>query len=173
MNKHVLNGIFTFLEYFGNALWVGAIVMFAFAVAGTVFREAGSINLAGHLNGKILARLNLLETAGAVLMSIAAVYFLLQPESRDTVRIVKTVLLGVMIVLLVSYGKFITEQLEYLRVVEIKDFDNFDTGKQLFRDEFNRLHKLYTTLSSTNLLLGLAFMGLSAFSSAKETIASQ
>ncbi|MCS7013165.1 MAG: hypothetical protein RMI34_00105 [Chloroherpetonaceae bacterium] len=172
MNKPVLNGLFTFLESLGNALWVGAIVMFAFAVAGTVFREAGSINLAGHLNGKILARLNLLEAAGAVLMSVAAIYFLSQAESRNTVRIIKTVLLGVMIVLLIGYGKFLTEQMEHLRLVEIKDFDNFDPAKQPLRDEFNRLHKLYTTLVSVNLLFGLSFMGLSAFSKAKESIAS-
>ncbi|RFM22915.1 MAG: hypothetical protein D0433_13960 [Candidatus Thermochlorobacter aerophilum] len=170
MNKQVFNGIFMFLEQLGSAVWVGGIIMFAVAVAGTVFREAGSINLAGHLNGKILARLNLIETAGAILMSISAVYFMLQPDTRDTTRIVKTVLLGLMVLLLIGYGKFITDQLEYLRTVEIKDFDNFDVSKQAFRDEFNRLHKLYTTLTSANLLMGISFIALSAFSKAKESI---
>lgn len=170
MNKPIANAFFAFLEQLGNSIWVGAIVMFAIAVAGTVFREAGSINLAGHLNGKILARLNIIETAGALLMSISAAYFLVNPETRDRARMIKTALLGLMILLLIGYGKFITEQLEYLRLVEIKDFDNFDSSKQAFRDEFNRLHKLYTTLTSLNLVMGIAFMAISAFSRIRESV---
>jgi hypothetical protein len=155
--------IMYFLEHLGAAIWFGAIVMFGFAVAGTIFKEAGSINLAGHLNGKILARLNLLETVGSVLLAISMVYFLLQPDERTTARWIKLGLLLTMILCLVIYGKVLTDKLEYLRVVEIKDFDNFDTAKQVFRDEFNALHKTYTRLTSANLLMLLAFMGISAF----------
>ncbi|MGQ9806305.1 MAG: DUF4149 domain-containing protein [Chlorobiales bacterium] len=163
MNKPIAHSIFLFIEQLGIAIWLGAIVMFAFAVAGTVFKEAGSINLAGHLNGKILAKLNLLEATASALLTISAIYFLLQSDERTTARLIKTAILLLMIGLLVVYGKFVTDRLELLRTVEIKDFDNFDPSKQVFRDEFNVLHKTYTRLVSVNLLLGLAFMGISAF----------
>jgi hypothetical protein len=163
MNKRISNSIFSFLENLGAGVWIGAIAMFGVAVASVIFREAGSINLAGNLNGKILARLNLLETIASVLMSIAAVYFLLQSEERDTMRWVKTGLLLVMICLLVGYGKFLTERLEHLRLIEIVDFDNFDASKQIFRDEFNKLHKLYTQMTGVNLFMALGFMAISAF----------
>lgn len=163
MNKPIAHSIFLFIEQLGIAIWLGAIVMFAFAVAGTVFKEAGSINLAGHLNGKILAKLNLLEATASALLTISAIYFLLQSDERTTARLIKTAILLLMIGLLVVYGKFVTDRLEFLRVAEIKDFDNFDVSKQAFRDEFNSLHKTYTRLVSINLLLGLVFMGISAF----------
>lgn len=163
MNKSIAHSIFLFIEQLGIAVWIGAIVMFAFAVAGTIFKEAGSINLAGHLNGKVLAKLNLLEATASALLSVSAIYFLLQSNERTTARLIKTAILLVMIGLLVVYGKFVTDRLEFLRVVEIKDFDNFDISKQPFRDEFNSLHKTYTRLVSLNLLLGLVFMGISVF----------
>lgn len=163
MNKPIAHSIFLFIEQLGIAIWLGAIVMFAFAVAGTVFKEAGSINLAGHLNGKILAKLNLLEATASALLTISAIYFLLQSDERTTARLIKTAILLLMIGLLVVYGKFVTDRLEFLRVAEIKDFDNFDVSKQAFRDEFNSLHKTYTRLVSINLLLGLVFMAISAF----------
>lgn len=163
MNQSIARSIFLFIEQLGVAIWIGAIAAFAFAVAGTVFKEAGSVNLAGHLNGKILARLNWLEAIASALMGVSAVYFLLQADERTMARLVKVAILLAMIALLVVYGKFVTDRLEFLRVVEIKDFDNFDPSKQAFRDEFNSLHKTYTRLVSLNLLLGLAFMGISAF----------
>jgi hypothetical protein len=163
MNKPVAHSVFLFIEQLGIAIWIGAIVMFAFAVAGTIFKEAGSINLAGHLNGKVLAKLNLLEATASALLTMSAIYFLVQADERTTLRLIKTAILLLMIGLLLVYGKFVTDRLEFLRVVEIKDFDNFDVSKQAFRDEFNALHKTYTRLVSVNLLLGLVFMGISAF----------
>lgn len=163
MNKSIAHSAFLFIEQLGVALWVGSIVMFAFAVAGTIFKEAGSINLAGHLNGKVLAKLNGLEAMASALLCVSAIYFLLQSDERTTARLIKTAILLAMIGLLVVYGKFVTDRLEFLRTVEIKDFDNFDPSKQAFRDEFNVLHKTYTRLVSVNLLLGLVFMGISAF----------
>ncbi|MCS6988416.1 MAG: hypothetical protein NZM06_02755 [Chloroherpetonaceae bacterium] len=163
MNKSVAHSIFLFVEQLGVALWIGAIVMFAFAVAGTVFKEAGSINLAGRLNGAILARLNWLEAFASALMTTSAIYFLLQASERTTTRFVKVAILLAMIALLVVYGKFLTERMEFLRAEAIKDFDNFDPSKQAFRDEFNALHKTYSRLVSLNLFLGVAFLAISAF----------
>src|SRR5918996_873694 len=74
MNKRIVNTLVLFLENVGAAIWVGALVTFGFAVAGTIFHEAPSITVAGNLNAKILAQLNRLEFSAAALMAIAAVY---------------------------------------------------------------------------------------------------
>ena len=163
MHKRIANAFFLFLETVGAAVWVGAMVAFGFAVAGTLFHALPSLTLAGSVNAQILHRLNLLETVAATLMALAALYFLLQPAERTPIRLGKTVLVLLMGVALFCYGTILTDRLEYLRTVEIRDFDHFDVAKQSFRDEFNRLHTLYTRLVGVNLLLGLGFLLLSAF----------
>ena len=163
MYKRIAPAFFLFLETVGAGGWVGAIVAFGFAVAGTLFRTLPSITLAGSVNAQILHRLNLLETVAATLMALAALYFLLQPAERTPIRLGKTVLVLLMGSALFCYGTILTDRLEYLRTVEIRDFDHFDVAKQAFRDEFNRLHTLYTRLVGVNLLLGLGFLLLSAF----------
>jgi hypothetical protein len=55
------------------------------------------------------------------------------------------------------------ERMEHLRTVEIRDFDQFTEATRAARDEFDRLHKLYTQLARANLFLGLGFLLLSAF----------
>lgn len=161
-HKRIPNIVFFFLENLGAAIWVGALVAFAFAVAGSVFRELPSINLAGNLNAVILGKLNRLEFIAAGLMAIGTVYFLLQPEERTTLRLWKTALVVLMGGALLVYATVIADRLEHLRVVEIQDFDNFDATKQAFRDEFGRLHQWYTRLVSVNLFMGVGFLFLSA-----------
>ena len=163
MSKPIAKAIFLFLETVGAGGWVGAIVAFGFAVAGTLFRTLPSITLAGSVNAQILHRLNLLEAVAVTLMALSALYFLSQPAERTPIRLSKTVLLLLMGVALFCYGTILTDRLEYLRTVEIRDFDHFDVAKQAFRDEFNRLHTLYTRLVGVNLVLGLGFLLLSAF----------
>ena len=163
MSKPIAKAIFLFLETVGAGVWVGAMVAFGFAVAGTLFRTLPSITLAGSVNAQILHRLNLLEAVAATLMALSALYFLLQPAERTPIRLGKTVLVLLMGVALFCYGTILTDRLEYLRTVEIRDFDHFDVAKQAFRDEFNRLHTLYTRLVGVNLVLGLGFLLLSAF----------
>ena len=162
MNKRIPNIVFFFLENLGAAIWIGALVAFAFAVAGSVFRELPSINLAGNLNAVILGKLNRLEFLAAGLMAIGSVYFLIRTEGRTTLRWWKTGLVVLMCAALVVYATVIADRLEHLRVVEIQDFDNFDVTKQAFRDEFGRLHHWYTRLVSANLLMGIGFLFLSA-----------
>lgn len=156
----MLNPIFHLLENLGAGLWIGSIAMLAFGVAGTIFREIPSINVAGSLNGKILRKFNKLETVGAVMMAVSTGYFWVTLPEINAALVVRTFLLVCMIAFLVVYAKLITDKMEHLRTVEIKDFDNFDSVKQPFRDEFNRLHKIYTKLVSFNLLMGVVFMAL-------------
>lgn len=156
----MLDPIFHLMENLGAGVWIGSIAMLAYAVAGTIFREIPSINVAGSLNGKILQKFNKLEAIGAVMMAVSTGYFWATQAEINAALVVRTVLLVCMIVFLVMYAKPITEKMEHLRTVEIQDFDNFDSSKQKSRDEFNRLHKIYTKLVSFNLLMGVLFMAL-------------
>jgi predicted membrane channel-forming protein YqfA (hemolysin III family) len=162
MNKRVAHIAFFFVENLGAAVWVGALVSFGFAVAGTVFQQAPSINVAGNLNAAILGKLNRLEFVAAACMGLGTLYFLLQTAERTRLRLCKAGIWLVMVGALVIYATMIADRLEHLRTVEIQDFDNFDMAKQAFRDEFARLHHWYTWLVKANLFLGLGFLFLSA-----------
>ena len=162
MSKRIVTTLFRFLENLGAGVWVGALLTFGFAVAGTLFRGLPSITLAGEMNARILHKLNLIEAGAAIAMALAALFFLVQPSERTLVRFSKALVLVLMTSALVYYGAFLADRMEYLRA-EIGDFDQFDVAKQSFRDEFNRLHKVYTRLVGANLLMGLTFLLLSAF----------
>jgi hypothetical protein len=155
--KRSLDIVFGFLERIGISVWLGAIAMLGFAVAGTLFRELPLITMAGNVNGKILAKMNLLEELSAVLLVMATAYRFIWPQHRTKKALVKAVLLGGMICSLAYYAFYITPRMDYLKHV-IGDFDHFDTSYQAFRDEFDAWHKLYTKLVSGNLLMGLAYL---------------
>ncbi len=162
MNKRLPHIVFFFVENLGAAVWVGALVSFGFAVAGTVFQQVPSINVAGNLNAAILEKLNRLECVAAACMGLGTLYFVLQAAERTRLRVWKTGIWFVMLGMLLVYATLITDRLEHLRTVEIQDFDHFDVAKQAFRDEFSRLHHWYTRLVKANLFLGLGFLFLSA-----------
>ncbi len=162
MNKRIPHIAFFFVENLGAAVWVGALVSFGFAVAGTVFQQTPSITLAGNLNAAILGKLNRLEFVAAACMGLGTIYFLPQAAERTRLRVWKAGIWLVMFGVLVIYATMITDRLEHLRTVEIQDFDNFDVAKQAFRDEFGRLHHWYSRLVKANLFLGLGFLFLSA-----------
>lgn len=161
MSKRIATILFLFLENVGAGVWVGALLTFGFAVAGTIFRGLPSITLAGSINAQILHKLNLIEAGAAIAIALATLFFLVQPAERTPIRLSKTVLLVLMITALIYYGAILADQMEYLRT-EIGNFDQFDVAKQAFRDEFNRLHKVYTRLVGANLVMGLGFLLLSA-----------
>lgn len=162
MGKRTLHMLVFFVENLGAGVWIGALAGFGFAVAGSVFQEAPSITVAGNINAVILAKLNRLEGMAAACMGFGAVYFVLHPAERTWLRVGKAALWLLMLAGLLMYAGPIADRLEYLRTVEIQDFDNFDPARQVFRDEFARLHARYTQLVSVNLLLGLGFVFLSA-----------
>jgi Domain of unknown function (DUF4149) len=161
--KRFVNVFFFFLENLGAGVWVGALATFGFAVAAPVFRGLPSVTLAGSLTAQVLHRINVLETITASLMAVAALVFLAQREQRTLVRILKTVVMALMVILFVYYGTTLMNRMEHLRTVEIQNFDKFEESTRAARDEFDRLHKLYTKLASANVWLGLGFLLLSGF----------
>ena len=161
--KQFFDRIFVFVETLAAGVWIGALAGFGFAVAGTVFQELPTINLAGNVNAAVLTKLNRLEFIAAACLVVSAIYFLLRSDWWTAVRLVKTLLVIVMVVTLIYYALVVGDRLEYLRTVEIQDFDNFDVTKQIFRDEFTRLHQRYTQLVTANLGMGGLYLLLSAF----------
>ncbi len=161
--KRLVNSFFFFLENLGAGVWIGALATFGFAVAAPVFRGLPSVTLAGTLTAQVLHRINLIEMSCASFMVLAALVFLAQREQRSRLRITKTVVAGLMVAVFSYYGTTLMKRMEYLRTVEIQSFDTFDESKRTARDEFDRLHKLYTRLASTNVWLGLGFLLLSGF----------
>lgn len=163
MNKRIINAIFFFLENLGAGVWVGALATFGLAVAAPVFRNLPSLTQAGSITALILHRINLIETASATLMALAALVFLLQKDQRTPLRLLKTLVVVLMTMTFVYYGMMIMDRLEHLRTVEIRDFDQLSEATRTFREEFDRLHKLYTQLAKANLCMGVGFLLLSAF----------
>ncbi len=155
--------IFVFLETLAAGVWIGVLGGFGFAVAGTVFQELPTTTLAGNVNAAVLAKLNRLEFIAAAGMAVSAVYFLLRSDWWTALRLAKTVLVVVMVVSLIYYALVVGDRLEYLRVVEIQDFDTFDMTKKDFWDEFTRLHDRYTQLVKANMGMAVLYLLLSAF----------
>ena len=162
MGRRLANAFFFFLENLGVGLWMGALVTFGFAVAAPVFRNLPSVTQAGNITAIVLHRINLLETTAAILMVLSAFAFLLQKEQRTPLRLAKTALVVLMTMTFLYYGLIVMNRMEHLRTVEIHDFDHFSEDARVFRDEFDRLHTLYTKLVQVNLLMGLGFLLLSA-----------
>ena len=161
--KLFFDRIFVFIETLAAGVWIGVLGGFGFAVAGTVFQELPTTTLAGNVNAAVLAKLNRLEFIVAAGMAVSAVYFLLRSDWWTAVRLVKTVLVVAMVATLIYYTLVVSERLEYLRVVEIQDFDTFDMTKKDFWDEFARLHDRYTQLVKANLGMAVLYLLLSAF----------
>jgi hypothetical protein len=162
-NKRMLNVLFFFLENLGAGVWVGALLTFGLAVAAPVFRGLPSVTQAGSITAHVLHRINVIEAGAAALMIVAALVFLLQKDQRTPLRMGKTILALLMVATLCYYGVAIMERMEQLRTVEIRDFDQLTEATRTAREEFDRLHKLYTQLARANLFLGLGFLLLSAF----------
>ena len=162
MVKRCVNVFFSFLENLGAGIWVGALATFGLAVAAPVFRNLPSLTEAGNITALVLHRINLMETTAATFMAVSALVFLVQKDQRTPLRLAKTTLVVLMTMMLVYYGMMIMNRMEHLRLVEIHDFDQFSAATQVFRDEFDRLHKLYTLLAKANLFMGVGFLLLSA-----------
>ena len=164
MGRRLANTLAFFLENLGAGLWVGTLVTFGYAVAAPVFRTLPSVTQAGSITALVLHRINLMEWTAAGMMVLGTVIFLIQHEHRTPVRWWKTALLTVMVVLLFYYSSILMNRMEYLRTVEIKDFDRFEESTRTARDEFDVLHKRYTRLAGANIFLGLGFLLLSGVS---------
>ena len=156
--------ILSILKTLALGIWLGALIMLGYAVAGPIFQQSPSKTLAGTINGVILGRMNSIEwvcviTALASAIVLLVVYW--QTDSR-MLRIVEVVVLLVTCVLLWSYSSGITGRMNTLRET-IGDFDHPKQTTEYVqaKSEFDDLHHAYTKLVSINMLLVLGEFALS------------
>ncbi len=137
-------------------VWLGSLLMLAIAVAAPIFQELPSKTLAGHINGIILSRMNMIEWISAVVAFVSSIILLLMNWNGEhrTLRIIETAMLFVMISILWVYSSKITSRMEELRKT-IGDFDHPQQTAEyvMAKDEFDSLHKNYTKLVGINMIL--------------------
>ncbi len=148
--------IFSILKSLSLGIWLGSLLMLGIAVAAPVFRELPSKTLAGHLNGIILSRMNLIEWICVSMALLSSIVLLIMNWNGGyrTLRLSETVLLFIMMTLLWFYSVKITGRMEDLRVV-ISDFDHPRETTEYVeaKAEFDDLHKTYTRLVGINMIL--------------------
>ena len=137
-------------------VWLGSLLMLGIAVAAPIFRELPSKTLAGHVNGIILSRMNMIEWISGAVAFVCSIILLLMNWNGEfrTLRIIETAMLFIMISILWVYSTRISSRMEELRKV-IVDFDHPQqtTEYVMAKDEFDSLHKSYTRLVGINMIL--------------------
>ena len=156
--------IFSILKTLSLGIWLGALIMLGYAVAGPIFQQSPSKTLAGTINGIILGRMNTLEWLCASIALLSAVVLLAMnwlTESR-MLRIVEVSILFVTAILLWFYSNRISNRMETLRET-IRDFDHPRQTTEYVdaKSEFDDLHHTYTKLVSINMILLLGEFALS------------
>lgn len=144
--------------FFAGA-WVGILVLLAYGVAGTIFKNLDSKTIAGYINGLILVRMNHLEYLCAALIVLPSV--LLYTRKKTLWPRVRLIVSGVMMVNLFCYADFITPQMNMLKE-KIVDFDQYtkENDPRPERMEFDAWHRRYSELVGLNVLLALAVAGI-------------
>jgi hypothetical protein len=151
--------IFSVLKSLALGVWLGSLLMLAIAVAGPIFQNSPSRTIAGNINQIILSRMNTIEwicLAIAVVCTIAMLVTDWTSGPRNQ-RIVEMVMLVIMAALLWYYSSSITGRMTELRA-EIKDFDHPRETTEYVQalQEFDALHRSYTTFVGFNMLLIVA-----------------
>ena len=142
-------------------MWIGSIIFFSFGVAGPVFKNLDSKTDAGRLNGIFLKKLNKVEQISSILLIISFGVYLTNNEYRTTNLFLRLITFIIMLIIYYIYSGFVTKKSEELKN-KIGNFDNSDNTPE--RIEFNKYHKLYVKLLSTNLLLGFVLIFLTGMS---------
>ncbi len=157
--EHLIK-ISNFIHLLAIGVWLGSIIFFSFGVAGTLFKNLSSRSEAGKLNGIILKKLNKIELICIKLLFITFLIDYSQVNFRTDILFVRFAVFVVMAISTVTYSTYVTTESEKLKE-KIINFD--ETTKDMpERKKFDRLHKLYVKMLSTNLFLGWALLYLTS-----------
>ncbi|HZK75898.1 MAG TPA: hypothetical protein VFD13_03235 [Candidatus Kapabacteria bacterium] len=163
------------LKSLSLGVWLGALIMLGYAVAGPIFQQSPSKTLAGAINGIILGRMNNIEwVCWAVAFACSAILLVLKWNNGGrTLRVIELAVIIVTAILLWSYSFRITSKMEPLRAT-IGDFDHPRQTAEYTeaKAEFDSLHHAYTMLVSVNMVLILGAFVLSAASIGSSTSSS-
>ncbi len=155
--------IFSILKSLALGVWLGALIMLGYAVAGPIFQHSPSKTVAGTINGIILGRMNTIEWVCWTVALVSSILLLvLHWSGARGLRVAELTLIVVAGALLWIYSIRITARMETLRTM-IGDFDHprADTEYVAAKTEFDSLHHTYTAIVSTNMILVLGAFTLS------------
>jgi hypothetical protein len=162
--------ILSILKTLSLGVWLGALIMLGYAVAGPIFQQLSSKTLAGSINGLILGRMNSIEWVCAIvaLLSSIALLVLNWNEGTRTLRMVETAAILIATIILWTYSIHTSNRMNVLRST-IGDFDHPQQTTQYTeaKNEFDSLHHRYTALVSANMLLIVGAFVLSMVNSRK------
>jgi hypothetical protein len=148
--------ILSILKSLSLGVWLGSLLMLGIAVAAPIFQELPSKTLAGHVNGIILARMNLIEWVCGTLAFVTSIVLLVMNWNGEyrMMRAAEVAMLFIAISLLWFYSTRITARMDELKTT-IADFDHprEDITYVQSKAEFDDLHKLYTRLVGINMIL--------------------
>ncbi len=162
--------LLSILKSLSLGLWLGALIMLGYAVAGPIFQQLPSKTLAGTVNGVILTRMNHIEWVCAI-VALASSLILLALNWNDgarALRLTESAAIFVAMILLWIYSIQTTDRMNALRST-IGDFDHPQQTAQYIeaKSEFDSLHHRYTALVSANMVLILGGFVLSMVNSRK------
>lgn len=162
--------ILSIIKSLALGVWLGALIMLGYGVAGPIFQQSPSKTLAGMINGIILGRMNNIEWVCAIVALVSSIILLILNWQSDTkiLRIVELAVVVIAAILLWIYSQNITGKMESLRAT-IGDFDHPKQTTEYVeaKKEFDSLHHTYTAIVSANMLLILSGFVLSVINSRK------
>ena len=155
--------ILSILKSLALGIWLGALIMLGYAVAGPIFQQSSSKTLAGTINGVILGRMNNIEwICWAVALASSIVLLILNWNGAKGLRLTEFALLVVAGILLWVYSSNITGRMDTLRAT-IGDFDHPKQTTEYVqaKAEFDVLHHRYTAVVGANMFVILGAFVLS------------
>lgn len=156
-----------FLFISGISIWLGSLIFFAYGVAPVNFSIARTWNLdgvnpqhieqtvtyktiGGALTQQSLKRLNILEFCAILLCSAGLILAWMPKHNRNLYLLSQTVIMSIITLLFIINFEAIFHTMLDLQTNYILDFTITDpTLQSAPQIEFNRLHKLYSTIEST------------------------
>jgi len=145
------------IEIIAITIWVGGMSSLSFIAAPAIFQTAGSRESAGKTFGLILRRFHPVMYISGVLILLAGVMRWAGSYNHRLLasEITRYVIAGLMLLLALYSGLVISRKLDNLRGNMSGGIDRVSKDDPR-RIEFNRLHRISTTVMAFNLMLGLA-----------------
>jgi len=142
------------------ALWVGGLAALSLVAAPVVFKTAPSRPVAGEIFGSVLRAFGYVEMACAAVLAVSSIVLGLRSPEEGWVRGVRLALVGLMLLLLVTYALGVHPAIAQERD-RIPNFAALTEGDPA-RARFDRLHRWSVRLVGANLLVGTALLIFSA-----------
>ncbi|MDX2029323.1 MAG: DUF4149 domain-containing protein [Blastocatellia bacterium] len=144
------------LEILAITTWVGGMAALAFIAAPAVFQTISSREQAGKTFGLILKRFHpVMYVCGGVILAAGGMRWAGSFNHHlHASEVTRYVIAALMLGLALVSGLYVSRRLDALRTKMPNGIDRTPKDDPR-RVEFNRLHRLSTTLMAFNLLLGL------------------